>query len=182
MYLEKFFLYSEITLPLLVRCRLGESCIFLFARPRRHNDIVMKRLPNCPHGRGHGRMAGQAASAMRRHCRSIWRRALPSLGVALVVCVPSEGCCQTMCPPLRRFSVHPHCAMMAFRSRSIFFMGSVLECGQGGDRLIVPGGGGAACQPHRFDGDGEILPHGLLCVVSLATCPHGLARGEIGCH
>lgn len=62
--------------------------------------------------------------------------------------------------------------------------GSVLvgEQGEAGDRLSVPGGGGAACQPHRFDGDGEILPHGLLCVVCLATCPHCLAGGEVGCH
>lgn len=45
----------------------------------------------------------------------------------------------------------------------------------------MPGGSSAPSDPHRFDGDGHLQTHALLCVVSLATRPHGLAGGEAGC-
>lgn len=62
--------------------------------------------------------------------------------------------------------------------------GSVLvgEDGQAGDRLIPERVSVGTCQPHRFDGDGVVQTHALLCVVSLTTRPHDLAGADLGCH
>jgi len=62
--------------------------------------------------------------------------------------------------------------------------GSVLvgEDGQAGDCLVTVAIGVCTRQPLGFDGDGQLLPHGLLSGLCLATCPHDAAGGEVGCH
>jgi len=64
--------------------------------------------------------------------------------------------------------------------------GSVLvgEQGQAGDRLIVPLLSEHASDPRTLYGDGVARARhaGLIMGGMLATCPHGLAGGEVGCH
>jgi len=62
--------------------------------------------------------------------------------------------------------------------------GSVLvgEQGQACQRLISELRGMGTCQPGCLHSDGHLQPHGLLCALSGATCPHDGAGGEVGCH
>lgn len=57
-----------------------------------------------------------------------------------------------------------------------------LKGGDSGDCLSSVAVGVSTRDPLALYGEGQILPHGLGGIVSLATCPHDAAGGEVGCH
>ena len=57
-----------------------------------------------------------------------------------------------------------------------------LKGGDGSECLCLIAVSVGTCDPLCLYGEGEILPHGLGCVVSLATCPHDAAGAEVGRH